>query len=124
MGWVQGENVDNWAFVFNYERGCVSGGGGSHGQQTRSKFKDFLSGARLIWTDKATDVILLEIIPDVPSRFGAYFAGWDARRFDLMDPLSVAFHHPSGDFKKVSVDSNAKVRSLLSPSLSLSLIVS
>ncbi len=62
----------------------------------------------MVWADKATDTILLELQQDVPSHYGAYFAGWDARPFDLLDPFSVSFHHPSGDFKKVSIDTNAK----------------
>jgi hypothetical protein len=104
---LEGESVANWAFVFNYERECDE----QHhhqSQSSRSKFKDFLNGAKLVWADKASDVILLEIYQDIPRHYNAYFAGWDASSFDFLDPYSVSFHHPSGDFKKVSVDSNAK----------------
>ncbi|QDZ21600.1 peptidase S1 domain-containing protein [Chloropicon primus] len=99
---LEGESVSNWAFVFNYEKEC------DRQSFQNSKFSDFLNGARLVWADKATDTILLEIYQDIPSRYNAYFSGWDARSFDLLDPFTVSFHHPNGDFKKVSVDTNAK----------------
>ena len=46
-----------------------------------------MSGARLVWADKATDTILLEVHHAIPEDFGAYFAGWDARPLDPLDPL-------------------------------------
>ena len=64
--------MENWAFVFNYERECSGSDNGGQRPSGRSKFKDYLNGARLVWADKATDTILLELQQDIPGHYGAY----------------------------------------------------
>ena len=98
---LEGESVSNWGFVFNYEKECES-------NMVKSKFKHFLNGAKLVWADRASDTILLEIEQDIPSDFNAYFSGWNARAYNPENHFTLSFHHPSGDFKKLSFDSNKK----------------
>ena len=102
---LEGESVEDWAFVFNYERPCEGGEGGEGGGGRR----DFLNGARLVWADMGSDVILLELDQDVPVSFDAYYAGWSALEAAWRgDPYAIAFHHPVGDYKKVSIDRHDK----------------
>ena len=96
LGDSGGQSVDYWGFLFNYEREC------SRFAAPR-RFDEFVQGARLLFADRPSDTILLEITSPIPSHYRPYYQGWDAE-VDNMPQSSFAIHHPSGDYKKISHD--------------------
>ena len=90
------ESVDYWGFLFNYEREC------SRFAAPR-RFDEFVQGARLLFADRTSDIILLEITSPIPEHYRPYYQGWDAEP-DNGPRRSYSIHHPSGDYKKISVD--------------------
>lgn len=91
---TQGENVNTWIFMFNYEsQGCTSQDGPTN--QT-------LQGATLLATDTPSDFALLQLSTPPPSNYNVYFAGWTA--VDAPSDSCAVMHHPSGDIKKISLE--------------------
>ena len=99
---LNGQDVRNWAFLFNYERDCDSG--------NHKPLDHFLQGARLVFKHPESDTILLEVEQRIPDHFDVYYAGWDANpnRRTATGPRQrhATIHHPSGDFKKISFDND------------------
>lgn len=57
-----------------------------------------------MWTlagSPISDYALLEIQEPIPSKFNVYLAGWST--VATPEPPLVGIHHPSGDFKKLSI---------------------
>ena len=96
LGDSGGQSVDYWGFLFNYEREC------SRFAAPR-RFDEFVQGARLLFADRPSDTILLEITSPIPSHYRPYYQRWDTE-VDNMPQSSFAIHHPSGDYKKISHD--------------------
>ncbi|MGB0423069.1 MAG: hypothetical protein ACPGED_02045, partial [Flavobacteriales bacterium] len=66
-----------------------------------------VNGSAMLAQGAAADYALLEINNgnQIPAAANAYFAGWDASG---VNPTSqVGIHHPSGDLKKISFDTDA-----------------
>ena len=84
-------------FQFNYESaGCF----GEDGPLDMS-----LSGAELITYGDSLDFSLVRIVDPPPASYGAFYAGWD--RSDFQTNATATIHHPFGDVKKISLDSEA-----------------
>ena len=91
-----GEDVRNWGFLFNYELACGAGPG--------SSIRDhFVQGAREVFRHRPSDTLLLEMPAAPPAAFDPHYAGWDASAKGAQGDGHVSIHHPSGDFKKLSV---------------------
>jgi hypothetical protein len=89
-------DVSRWSFWFNYERpGCGSGA---------EPDGDVVSGADLVANDADSDFGLLRAREQVPESYGPWWAGWDRR--DTPASMGVAIHHPAGDVKKISLDTD------------------
>jgi lysyl endopeptidase len=87
-------------FYFNYESPVCGGRDGS------TAFS--ISGSDLLaTTDNKLDFSLLELSEPVPFYYHPYFAGWDNR--NGAPGSSYTIHHPQGDVKKISVDSDPAV---------------
>ena len=99
---LNGQDVSNWAFLFNYERDCDSG--------RHQPLDHFLHGARLVFKHQESDIILLEVEQPIPTEFDVYYAGWDANpnrpTATGARQRHATIHHPSGDFKKISFDND------------------
>jgi len=91
---------DLWRFDFNYQGNTCSN------PITEPTYQsilgcDYRSGRR------ENDFLLLELFYAIPASYQAFFAGWD--RSTSVPMRSSYFHHPLGDIKKISVDSQAAV---------------
>jgi hypothetical protein len=65
-------------------------------------------GAQLLHARRATDTLLLRLNNFPPA--GAFFSGWDSRRF--LNGAMLTIHHPSFDIKKVSIGTGEGVCSI------------
>ena len=93
-----GGGVSNWVFRFNWQStSCVGNNAGTF--QT-------VNGSTMLAQGGAADYALLEINNGnpIPQTATPYFAGWDATGVNPSN--QTAIHHPSGDLKKISFDTN------------------
>lgn len=86
----------NTEFVFRYEYSDCAG--------TLPEEKKFIYGSELIATGKndRIDFSLLKLSEKPTEDFMPYYAGWN--RTDIPATNVVSIHHPSGDYKKISID--------------------
>lgn len=83
-------------FSFDFERGCRTG------VPTGTD----VTGSTTLVFDATADVQLVRIVaPQGPQAFPVFLAGWD--RSDAVPTFTTLIHHPGGDVKKISRDSNA-----------------
>ena len=86
-------------FQFNYERpGCASGLAPTDRTTT---------GGQLRATYGPSDMTLLEMDEDVDATFNAFYAGWS--RDTAPGTESTGIHHPRGDVKKISFNTDPLV---------------
>ncbi|WP_271768806.1 GEVED domain-containing protein [Aquimarina algiphila] len=91
-----GRDVTNWVFVFNYESpGCSS----SDGSTSQS-----ISGSQMMDSGSGSDYALLRLSSTPPSSYNVYYSGWDAT--GSIPTQTTGIHHPAGDVKKISFDSD------------------
>lgn len=89
---------DLWRFDFNFETtGCDN-------PQDAPSFQS-IQGCDFLAGQQETDFILLKMSTDVPEAFNAYYNGWD-RRGDYEPRPTKFIHHPAGDIKKVTEDTD------------------
>ena len=89
---------DLWRFDFNFETPSCE-------NPAAAPSFNSMQGCSFVAGRQETDFILLELNESVPASFNPYFAGWD-RRVDY-EPMPTNFiHHPAGDIKKISVDTD------------------
>jgi lysyl endopeptidase len=91
----------NAIFMFNYESPDCS--------ETDGPTSMVLQGCEIMADNAFSDVTLLKLTQSPPPEFHAYYAGWS--RDTIPSVMSYSIHHPSGDIKKFSVDSNAVISS-------------
>ncbi len=63
-----------------------------------------VSGTTLLANNGYSDFALLRLSENPPDSYDVYYAGWSA--IDSPAPRTVGIHHPSGDIKKISFDSD------------------
>ncbi|MEO1436555.1 MAG: T9SS type A sorting domain-containing protein [Bacteroidota bacterium] len=88
----------SWVFVFNYQSPtCTPNQNGS--------FAESVTGGsfRAAWA--GSDVALFELSVPPPDAYNVFYAGWD--RTGTTPSGSVGIHHPSGDVKKISFDTDS-----------------
>ena len=94
-----GGGVSNWVFRFNWQSTTCAGNNVGTFQT--------VNGSTMLAQGGSADYALLEINNGntIPNTTNAYFAGWDATG---VNPSSqVGIHHPRGDLKKISFDTDA-----------------
>lgn len=91
----------NAIFMFNYQSPDCSNIDGPTNQ--------VLQGCEIVAENAFSDFTLLKLDQSPLPDFNPFFAGWS--RSNVPSPMSYCIHHPSGDIKKFSVDSNAVVSS-------------
>ena len=89
----------NSIFMFNYESPDCSNIDGPTGQTIQG------CTIRVDWD--VSDVTLVELSSPPPTNFFAYFSGWNASP-QAADSVA-GIHHPKGDIKKISFDTNTVV---------------
>ncbi len=86
-----------WIIMFNYESpGCTNVDGPTWMT---------VSGTTLRASNGFSDFALVELSEQPPDSYNVFYAGWNA--FDTAADSCVAIHHPSGDIKKISFNSDA-----------------
>ncbi len=91
----------NAIFMFNYQSPDCSNIDGLTNQ--------VLQGCEIVAENAFSDFTLVKLDQNPLPDFNPYYAGWS--RSANPTPMSYCIHHPSGDIKKFSVDSNAVVSS-------------
>lgn len=91
---VSSSNVGSVRAYFNMQKS-------SCGSSVNGPVTDNLRGLRFLASDSNSDFSLFELESAPPSRFNAYYAGWDVRT-DTNQSSGVSIHHPAGDDKKIS----------------------
>jgi lysyl endopeptidase len=95
------EYLDKWVFMFKYESPNCNNIDGP------TNFT--LNGSTLLASDSASDFSLLRLHDIPPVSYDVYYAGWSA--VDIPADSCVAIHHPWGDIKKISFESDLLVSS-------------
>jgi lysyl endopeptidase len=88
--------AQNSVFIFNHEKSDCNGYSFSFNRQ--------ISGAKLLATSSYIDFSLVELSLAPPYHYGPFYAGWDMDTTHLQNTYII--HHPSGDFKKISIDND------------------
>lgn len=91
----------NAIFMFNYQSPDCTNIDGPTNQ--------VLQGCEIVAENTFSDFTLLKLDQNPLPDFNPYFAGWS--RSNVPSPMSYCIHHPRGDIKKFSVDSNAVISS-------------
>lgn len=90
-------SVSTWVFMFKYESpSCIN----VNGPTTYT-----VSGSTLKATYSTSDFTLVQLSEQPPADYDAFYAGWS--NLDSASQSSVCIHHPSGDIKKISLDTDA-----------------
>lgn len=90
------DNQDEWEFYFNFESpDCADPG-------SEPPYDDIVGATKLARgsINGGTDMLLLELTPDIPADYGVYYNGWD--RTDVPSSIGIGIHHPAGDIMKIS----------------------
>lgn len=91
-------NVSTWVFRFNWNSPTCT-------PTTNGPTNQTVSGASLLANSGGTDVALLQLNSTPPASYNVYYSGWD--RSGVTPTAQTCIHHPSGDIKKISFDTNA-----------------
>lgn len=102
--------LGNWIFRFNYESPLIDASACDSVFDDDSLLTLSIVGASFKCSTgifEKSDNMLLLLDSAVPDSFNAYYAGWSS---DSGAPSSTAtIHHPGGDIKKISIDSDSAV---------------
>ncbi len=91
-------HLNQWTFHFNFDiTNCSS-------TNTSPSTSQSMVGATLRASYSNSDFFLIELNQTVPVSYNAYFNGWN--KTGTNPPSSVGIHHPAGDAKKFSLDTN------------------
>ncbi len=91
---------NTWQFMFNYESPVCTPNTNGPTNQTVSN-----STLRANWS--GSDFALLQLSSAVPGSYNPYYNGWN--RVNTAWTSSVCIHHPSGDIKKITLDTGSPV---------------
>ncbi|KAI9487566.1 MAG: trypsin-like cysteine/serine peptidase domain-containing protein [Benjaminiella poitrasii] len=86
--------------MFNYQRHTCNNENNNIKSGIRSSL-DTLNGLKWLAGSPLSDYALFEIQEPIPTDYNVYLAGWTT--IDKPKPPLVGIHHPSGDFKKLSL---------------------
>ncbi len=87
------KNPSFFVFIFGYETLGCDNNTGSNGFS--------ISGATLVADGSNSDFALLKLNTKPPFSYNPYYAGWNRSNIAVMP--SFCIHHPSGDYKKISI---------------------
>ncbi len=90
--------VSNWLFRFNWESPICN-------QNQNGPTNQTISGATIQVTNEGSDMGLLLLSSAIPDNYDVFYSGWDAT--GTIPNEQTVIHHPSGDIKKISFDTNS-----------------
>ncbi|MCU0443998.1 MAG: immune inhibitor A [Microscillaceae bacterium] len=100
--------IDTWVFIFNYEAASCST------PTLEPVSTQSIAGGTFVAGNEGTsrgatgsDFLLVRLKQSVPNSYNAYFNGWD--RNTNPPSQTTCIHHPSGDIKKISVDTDPAI---------------
>jgi len=88
---------NSWVFRFNWNSPTCTPTQNAPTNQT-------VSGSTLRANNAATDVALLQLNSTPPASYNVFYSGWD--KSGTAPTSSTCIHHPDGDIKKISFDTN------------------
>lgn len=95
-------NESTWVYMFNYESPTCNG---ADGDLTNS-----ISGSTKRASYNNSDMTLLELSVTPPASYVVYYAGWD--KSGIPATATIGIHHPSGDVKKISSNTDILLTSI------------
>jgi len=105
---VDGQNPNTIVVGFNFESIDCSTDNWAGDNHT-------ISGTTQLAVNAGSDFALLELSSTPPANYNVFYAGWD--HSTNISSSQVAIHHPSGDLKKISFDTDAPTMSTYSSAL-------
>lgn len=95
---VSSANAGSLVFYWNYESPVC-------GNQSGGSLADNQTGATFRASSAASDFLLVELSATPDPSFNVFYSGWDAS--GAAPASTVGIHHPSGDEKSISFNTNA-----------------
>jgi hypothetical protein len=95
---VTAANDDTLVFFWNFEAAIC-------GNQNGGSLADTQTGAIFRASSAASDFLLVELSQDPDAAFNVFFTGWDVS--GAAPASTVGIHHPRGDVKSISFNTNA-----------------
>lgn len=89
-----------FTFYFNAQTSTCTGTSGQRNQTA--------TGATKLASNASSDFLLMKINGTIPSAYNVYCAGWTR---STTSPIGCCIHHPSGDWKKISIPRNVQITS-------------
>ena len=86
-----------FTFYFNAQTSTCTGTSGSRNQT--------LTGATKVANSSSSDFLLMKLNSSIPSSYQVFYAGWTRGTSSL---IGSCIHHPSGDWKKISIPKNVQ----------------
>lgn len=86
-----------WRYDFNYEFPTCA-------DETEEPTFQSILGSQVVAGGDTSDFLLLELSSNIPSSYNAYFNGWN--RANVSWDSAAYVHHPFGDVRKISIDSD------------------
>ena len=90
---ITGKDLSRFVFVFGYQTANCNGTEGSMGAS--------IQAATLIADGDYSDFALLRLSSAPPINYNPYYVGWNKK--EEAASSSACIHHPSGDYKKISL---------------------
>lgn len=90
-----------FTFVFNWGQSCTNSSSTITTPYARPQRARMVMGAVPIYGNAASDIMLLELLDDIPAVYQPYYMGWTSFPDETPSSL-IVMHHPSGDYKKVA----------------------
>lgn len=86
-----------FTFYFNAQTSTCTGTSGQRNQT--------INGATKLANSSSSDFLLMKINGTIPATYKVYYAGWTRSTSSL---IGCCIHHPSGDWKKISIPRNVQ----------------
>ncbi|KAL9553387.1 hypothetical protein PS6_003989 [Mucor atramentarius] len=94
---TKSSNLATDIVMFNHQRRTCN----RYSKNKFTSYSDTLYGLKWLAGSPISDYALLEIQEPIPSKYNVYLAGWSTA--ERPEPPFVGIHHPSGDYKKLSI---------------------
>lgn len=102
-----GDDPSKWVFRFNWEYPLNSVSSVEQISDSLVRLNQSISGSILKARDDNSDFMLCELARFPNDDWEVFYNGWDAS--NLSPKIGVSIHHPLGEFKKISLDSDSLV---------------
>ena len=112
-----GDDPSKWVFRFNWETPLNSSSSVDQLTDSLVLLNQSISGSFLKARDENSDFMLCELSRFPEDKWEVFYNGWSA---SITTPkIGVSIHHPMGEFKKISCDSDSLVKDYYEPGFPL-----